>query len=479
MPSARFRGLNIRPFDSVESLPVQIESITPTRILRPLVSGPASDRAATRVRASFFAKLPPYGYQVYAVKPTVNPNKPTIIIQPHNVLENEYLRVQIAPNGTFSVEDKVTGENYTDLGYFEDGGDCGDGYNYSYPLKDRVENTTGCTVHISRLTCGPTVQRYQIEYEWALPESLDQLRKERSKTRASCPLSVIVSLAQGSPRLDLHITFDNHAQDHRLRMVFPSDIHAENSQASAQFDVVTHPIHVEPVKPEAWVEDAPTTYPQQDWVDLSDGERGLCIIVQGLPEYEVLDTRRREVAVTLLRAVGFLGSGLELQTTYVGAGPNIATPDGQIQRKLTFSLSVLPHSGKWDHAQVWKQALEHNNPPRAYCTGMSDSKPAQISHALPSTNSFVSIEGRNVILSSLKKAEEGESLILRLYNPSDIVTKATVQLPFVPVNAQLVGLDEKPQPKSTENPLPVLQKNAKVQIDLAPKKFITLRMDRG
>ena len=479
MPSSRFRGLKIHPLDSAESLPVQIESISPTRILRPLVSGPASDRAATRFRASFFAKLPPYGYQVYAVKPMVNPNKPIVVIQSPNVLENEYLRVQIAPNGTLSVKDKVTGENYTDLGYFEDGGDCGDGYNYSYPLKDQVENTIGCTVHISRLTSGPTVQRYQIEYEWALPESLDQLRKERSETRALCPLSVIVSLAQGSPRLDLQVTFDNHARDHRLRMVFPSDIHAENSQASAQFDVVTHPIQVEPVKPEAWVEDAPTTFPQQDWVDLSDGKRGLCIIVQGLPEYEVLETQRREVAVTLLRAVGFLGSGLELQTTYVGAGPNIATPDGQIQRKLTFSLSVLPHSGKWDQAQVWKQALEHNNPPRAYCTGMANSEPVPIPHALPSTKSFVSVEGRNVVLSSLKKAEEGESLILRLYNPSDIATKATVQLPFVPANAQLVGLDEKPQSSTPTSSLPVLQKNGKVQIDLAPKKFITLRMDRG
>ncbi len=68
----------------------------------------------------------------------------------HNVLENEYLRVQIASNGTLRLEDKATGQVYRDLGYFEDGGDCGDGYNYSYPAEDRLENTLGQVVRISR-----------------------------------------------------------------------------------------------------------------------------------------------------------------------------------------------------------------------------------------------------------------------------------------------------------------------------------------
>ena len=69
-------------------------------------------------------------------------------------------------------------------------------------------------------------------------------------------------------------------------------------------------MQVIPVSDDAWVEDAPTTFPQQDWVDLSDETYGLCNINgQGLPEYEVLNTEQREIAVTLLRAVGYLGAG--------------------------------------------------------------------------------------------------------------------------------------------------------------------------
>ena len=197
------------------------------------------------------------------------------------------------------MQDKADGQVFRDLGYFEDGGDCGDGYNYSYPPEDRVEYSLGLPARISRLSDGLIKQVYRIDYDWQLPESLDQARRKRSETRAQCAASVTLSLTQGLPRLDLQVTFDNHARDHRLRMLFPSDVTTGVSYAGAQFDVVAHPIQVQPVAAEAWNEDPPATFPQHDWVDLSDGRRGLCLISQGLPEYGVLDTSRREIAVTL------------------------------------------------------------------------------------------------------------------------------------------------------------------------------------
>ena len=315
------------------------------------------------------------------------------------------------------------------------------------PLEDRVENTLGSASRTSAAwRLAPPCSVSRIDYDWSLPEGLDASGQKRSETRASCPLSVTVSLAQGTPRLDLEVTFDNHARDHRLRMVFPSDVSTQISHASAQFDVVSHPIKVVPVPEEAWVEDAPTTFPQQDWVDLSDGERGLCIIVQGLPEYEVLDTDRHEVAITLLRAVGYLGAGYDMQTAAVGAGPHIATPEAQIQRKLTFSLSILPHRGAGTRRRSGGRRWLFNNPPRAFTTGMEKNRPALIPGTQPARRSFLSVTGQNVILSSVKKAEAGQALVVRLYNPSDDVTEALLQLPFEPMSVHLAGLDEIPRP---------------------------------
>lgn len=478
LPDSKFRGLRIRQLDGGDSLPVQIESMGRAAVLRPLVSGPAGERRGVQVRVSFLAKLPAFGYQVYAVAPAEKPNRPILVAHPHNVLENEHLRVQIAANGTFSIEEKARGQVCRDLGYFEDGGDCGDGYNYSNPLEDRLENSLGLAPHISRLSAGPAVQRYRIDYDWSLPESLDDLRHKRSEARVICPVSVILSLAEGSPRLDLQVTIDNHACDHRLRMIFPSDVKTQVSQASAQFDVVGHPVAVVPVPDEAWVEDAPTTFPQQDWVDLSDGQRGLCIISQGLPEYEVLNTERREVAITLLRAVGYLGAGTEMQTTTVGAGPNIATPEAQIQRKLTYSLSVLPHRGTWDQAEVWRQAMIFKNPPRPYTTAMDKNERARAHGTGPSRRSFLAVNGRNAILSALKKAEQGEALILRLYNPFNVSTQAEVILPFAPAHVQLASLDERPISSKTMDIKPTLTPESILRIDIPAGKIITLRMQR-
>jgi mannosylglycerate hydrolase len=215
--------------------------------------------------------------------------------------------------------------------------------------------------------------------------------------------------------------------------------------------------------------------PQHDWVDLSDGQRGLCLISQGLPEYEVLDTPRREIAITLLRAVGYLGAGTELQTTSIGAGPNIATPEAQVQRQLSYSLALLPHAGRWDEAEVWRQALAHNNPPRALTGGLVKNHLAPPPGPLPARRSFLSVEGRNAILSAVKQAEQGDDLIVRLYNPSAAATQATLHLPFAVRRAQLAGLDEQPLPAA---PVPPLTAEDTLQVDLPAGKIVTLRVGR-
>jgi alpha-mannosidase len=139
---------------------------------------------------------------------------------------------------------------------------------------------------------------------------------------------------------------------------------------------------------------------------------------------------------------------------------------------------VLPHPGKWNDAEVWRQALAFNNPPRAYSTGMDKNRPAVPSTAIPAGRSFLSVTGRNVVLSSVKKSETGEALIIRLYNPSNEASEASIRLPFVPASIQLTGLDEKPQTNADEKANPVIGKGGRVLAALAPRKVITLRIER-
>ncbi|MGH2541674.1 MAG: glycoside hydrolase family 38 C-terminal domain-containing protein, partial [Ardenticatenaceae bacterium] len=380
------------------------------------------------------------------------------------VLENEFLRAEIQSNGSIILLDKESGELYRGLAYFEDGGDAGDGYSYSYPAFDQLLNTLGAAPRISRLAAGPAVQRYRIAYDLVLPIGLTEDRRARRSELVTCPLDVVVSLGSGARRLELEITFDNRARDHRLRAIFPTDIRSAFSHSEAQFDVVAHPTRVPPVPAEYWVEDPPTQFPQQSFVDLSDGRRGLAILNVGLPEYEALADPQGEIKITLLRAVGYLGGEGGLQTIRSGAGPHIETPGAQIQRRLSYRLALFPHRGTWAEAEVWREAHAHAVPPRPRTT---------LAHPgdLPPRCSFLEVEGKNLVLSAVKAAEDADdTLIVRIYNPDEAPQSGRLRLFRPPTTAHVAHLDER-----ARDPLP-LAPDGSVPLDLPPKRIVTLRL---
>ncbi|MBN1285846.1 MAG: hypothetical protein JXB47_10645 [Anaerolineae bacterium] len=471
LPEVFFRGLHVRALGG-EELPVQVENITPDVPLTPaLADGPTGGQYAHRVRVSFRAQVPAYGYATYAVKPDALPNRwPSPYAGlPDDELRNEHLAVRVNPNGAFDLTDLATGQVFAGLGYFEDGGDCGDGYTYSPPLFDRVYTTLGAAPRIARVGTGVGVQRIRIEYDLALPAGLDAARKHRLEEKAICPLAVELSLRAGSRRLEIEVTLANQAKDHRLRMLFPTDLEGVGVAHSAmQFDVMTRPITPEPVPPGAWwVEDPPATFPQHGWMDFAnDNGRGLCVINQGVYEFGVKDTPRREVALTLLRAVGYLGAGRDPVTIIAGAGPVYPTPEAQLLGKtFTYRLALRPHALAWHQDEVWRDAAEYLAPPRPLTvTPHGGGRPARAS--------WLRVAGKNAVLSAVKRAEAGDedALIVRLYNPSDAATAAAITLPDAPKAAYLCNLAE-----TTLGSVPV-GSDGTVKVDLPPKKIVTVKL---
>lgn len=464
-PSDVYRGLRLRDLATGAELPVEAELLGPGYVSRNLRSGPNALERSYRVRARFRADdLPACGYRLLAARLTREPNRPAPGPRPASVLENEYLRAEIQPNGALTLLDRQTGERFTDLAYFEDGGDAGDGYTYSYPAFDRVITTLGAAPRISRLSAGPAVERCRIDYDLALPVGLTEDRRARRSETVTCPLSVVVSLGAGQRRLELEVTFDNRARDHRLRIVFPTDVRAIESQSDTPFDVVARPLRVRPVPADRWIEDPPTQHPQQTFVDVSDGRRGLAILSVGLPEYELVDDGRGAVKVTLLRAVGFLaGADEALQTIRGGAGPHLETPGGQVLRTLSYRLAVLPHAGSWAEAEVWREALAHAVPPRARTT---------LAHPgeLPPTLGLLEVEGKNLVLSAVKGAEDGDGVVVRVYNPDRAPRSGWLRCVRAPARATRARLDE------TELEELAVEPDGRVPLELPSGRIETVRL---
>lgn len=410
------------------------------------------------------ATLPAAGYMIYRVKLD---QKHILydgrLIRGTNIMENEYSRVTINQNGSFDLLDKLTGHEFKNLGFFEDGGDNGDGYTYSPPKFDAVYNTLSEFPLISLVENGPVGAAYRIEFCWKLPVSLSHNRQERSAEKNTLKIVSVIRLGLNSRRVDIETTVYNTIKDHRIRVAFPTYLKADKCWSEGQFDIIERPIEIKQPPYEVWKEDQPREYPQQFFCGLSDGKSGIAVANKGLLEFSVSNNPEHSICITLLRAVNWLGAGNDPNTIQSGAGPRIETPDSQCQRELTFHYSVIPNNGKDWHYHVQKQAHQHAVDIRTYVV----TKPHK--GDLPTQYSFLRVRGNNLIVSSVKQAEDGDGIIVRMWNSGDTKVTAKIDIGQGIKNAVLTNLLEQEKQR-----LPV--KNRTVEIKLGKKQIVTLRL---
>lgn len=357
-------------------------------------------------------KLPPFGYATY----TAIPNRKRIPLrndQVHKyILENDFIKAEVQPNGSLRLLDKQTGHQYDDLLIYQDSGDIGDGYTYSPPLLDEIFSTVGLQASISVVEDGPVRSKLKVEHQWFLPESIAPNRKRRSEEKVCCKLITEISLGVKDRWIGVTTEFHNLVRDHRLSVTFPTGMDSEFSWASSAFDLVERSIQVRQPEQEYWIEDAIGVFPNQSFAGITDSSRakGFAVAPYGLPEYEC--NQQGEIRLTLLRAVGYLGAPDPI-TIVAGAGPNFPTPEGQCQGLQIFRYALIPHTGDPNIGEVWRKAMEHHLSARTIQLRRHEG-------TLSLTGSFLKLgDGSGpLVLSSIKKAWDRDTLVVRLFNPT-------------------------------------------------------------
>jgi mannosylglycerate hydrolase len=167
---------------------------------------------------------------------------------------------------------------------------------------------------------------------------------------------------------------------------------------------------------------------------VSDGQRGLAVANRGLPEYEALQEADGTVtiALTLLRCVGWL-SRTDLRTRRGPAGPSLEAPGAQMLGRWTFHYSLIPHAGGWEAS--FQEAHRFARPLRAVRTGPG-------AGGLPPDGSLLEIEPPALVLSSLKTGEDGDGVVVRVYNTSDAPQEGRLCLLPPHAAARMVDLNE-------------------------------------
>ncbi len=431
-------------------------------------------RSVPETKVSFIASdIPGFGYRTFWISGLISPNskrneppklnrliqillplanyisripfisklvqdKPPKKAKPPYIIENDYFKVEINTlNSTLTITDKRNDQVFAGQNSFLDGGDCGDEYNYCPPVHDSIFTANFTSVFVEKDSIH---QKLEVHYVLMIPAALSNDRKSRSKETVKVSIKSEITLVPGVPRIDIHTEVDNQARDHRLRVHFPAPFNTAYSNHDGHFEIIQRPIGV-PDFDDTWIEHPRPEVPQRAFTSISNGQLNLTIANRGLPEVEVLENNQgnSEIALTLLRCVGWLSRD-DFTTRKGHAGPmGLQTLGAQMQGKFTFDYSIIPQPGDW-HNSI-EQAYAFNAPFRTISANI---------HAglLPSLSSMIDVLSKSFIITAIKMSEDQTSLIIRGFNPFpdpiDIAIKTWRQFAQVSqVNLDESVIDEK------------------------------------
>jgi alpha-mannosidase len=157
--------------------------------------------------------------------------------------------------------------------------------------------------------------------------------------------------------------------------------------------------------------------PGQRWVDVSgdrDGKPyGLAVINDAKYGYSVDGS---DLRVSVARGAVYANH----MPQKIEAGTDYQWQDQGVQ---TFRMILAPHAGSWQDAGVVRKAEELVAPPLVVYQGIHRG-------TLPQTDSFLSVDAADVVVSAIKMAEEGDALIVRLYETAGRSATADLDLHF-------------------------------------------------
>jgi alpha-mannosidase len=340
-----------------------------------------------------------------------------------DTIENDFYLLRLHPNGTFDVTDKATGQHYSGLNLLEDTEDVGDEYDYSPSAETETVTATGLSGRVTVVEETNLAGAIEASFDLMLPRRIQDDRARRSAECVPSAVTTRVRLTRGSPIIDIETIVDNRAEDHRLRMEFPTGVVTDTVISDGHFYVNHRPIE----QPDGadWVQPPPGTYPQRDFtlVQADGGGHGVAVLNRGLPEVQATrgpTGRGVTLSLTLVRSVGWLSRDDFPTRKFANAGPTIPTPDAQCQGRLRFNYAVLPFVGDYVAADV-KGIAQRWRVPVLTIQGVEDNH-------IRSGVSFLEKATSSTAISAVKRHETRDTLVVRLYNLTSSRVEETLML---------------------------------------------------
>ena len=343
----------------------------------------------------YFANLP--SYATVPISQATVPDTP-VTIKAHEggaTIENAFLLVKVRSDGQLTeVHDKARrqnilrqGENGNILQAFEDRPICWDAWDIDPSFEDRMEIVGGeCTCEI--VETGPLRAAIRITTKW------------RKST-----FTQTIRLTAASPRIDFVTQVDWNEQHTLLKAAFPTCVSANEAEFDIQWGSVRRS-----TSRDSSFDAARFEVPAQKWARLCDGDYSVALLNDCKYGYDVKDD---VIRITLIKSS--------------------TSPDPHAdQGEHIFIYSFLPHDAA-GRSLLDHEAYTLNTPVRLLAaTGQA------------SAQCFAASHSDNVIIETVKPAESGGGVILRLFHAHGAAAETRISLARRIAQAHTVGLDELP-----------------------------------
>ena len=427
--------------DKGERVPYQIIDIKLDSVIH---SGEQNFRKADVYRVEIDSELIPFGYSCFAICGCEKTYRSVDLSSDNEMTaENEYIKIDILPDGSVKLTDKETGKEYKNLCTFVEDGEAGNGWFSERPMAgNRKVSSTGAETTIEKLCDGALVSTFRVTKGLVVPKALNYANMSRTEENVKMQIVTYITLKAKSRELEFKTVINNNAYDHRVRVFFPTQIKGETYYASQAFCFNER---ARGVSSEGAASFEPEIIEKNmsGIVTVCDNENSLSFIgKEGFHECAV--DEKGNIAVTLFRSHG--------RAMFVDMGTEYAQMNGELIFEYTLSIN----KNRADLFDVQKYIFEKK---QCICTNeKADSE------------SLMCLSGDNIVQSIVKPSENGIGFIVRLFNPSAKIADGMMKFNFDIKNAYYVNLSEKKQADCVVD-------NNKVKLAIEPNKITTLYIE--
>jgi alpha-mannosidase len=374
VPVVVFNPLNVAREDIVEAT-VNVSGGMPKAVRVSASDGKEVPAQISNGRVLFVAKVPSVGYAVYDVQPGGGAEAAASKLQgSQNAIENQYYRVKLNADGDVaSIFDKAIGKELlaapARLAISYDNPEQWPAWNMDWDQEQAEPKAyVGGAARIRLVENGPARVAVEVSREAAGSKFVQTIR---------------LSAGDAGKRVEFANAIDWNTKEANLKATFP--LAASNQMATYNWDIGT--IERRTAQPKKF------EVPSHQWIDLTDmsGEFGATVLTDCKNGSD--KPNDNTIRLTLIRTPGTRGGYADQGTQDIG--------------HHEFIYGIAGHAGDWRHAETDWQGQRLNDPLIAFQT-------SRHAGALGREFSLVKVSNPRIRLLALKKAEQGDEVIVRL-----------------------------------------------------------------